>query len=54
MHKVYVILNFAVNYICIFLLSRGAGRWIIGGGPIFTDCKNNRLQKKLIVQITNI
>ena len=38
---------------------RGGGRWIIGGGAhiyifVFTDCKSNRFQKKLVVQNTNI
>ena len=40
--------------------SSGAGRTIIGGGganihiSLLTDCKNNRFQKKLITQNTNI
>ena len=38
--------------------SSGAGRTIIGGANIhislLTDCKNNRFQKKLITQNTNI
>ena len=39
--------------------ARGAGVSIIGGGAdihifVFTDCKNNRFQKKLIGQNTNI
>ena len=37
---------------------RGGGRLIIGGAHIhifvFTDCKNNRFQKKLMMQNTNI
>ena len=40
-------------------VGRGAGISIIGGGAdihifVFTDCKNNRFQKKLIGQNTNI
>ena len=41
---------------------RGRGRSIIGGGGggahahifVFTDCKNNRFQKKLMMHNTNI
>jgi hypothetical protein len=44
--------------ICWILLARGAGISIIGGADIhifvFTDCKNNRFQNKLIGQNTNI
>jgi hypothetical protein len=40
------------------LVSRGAGISIIAGADIHifvcTDCKNNRFQKKLIGQNTNI
>ncbi len=39
-------------------IDSGAGRTIIGGANIhislLTDCKNNRFQKKLITQNTNI
>jgi hypothetical protein len=39
-------------------VARGAGISIIAGADIhifvFTDCKNNRFQKKLIGQNTNI
>ena len=38
--------------------ARGRGRSIIGGAHIhifvFTDCKNNRFQKKLMMHNTNI
>jgi hypothetical protein len=42
----------------MFLATRGDGISIIGGADIhifvFTDCKNNRFQKKLIGQNRNI
>jgi hypothetical protein len=42
----------------VAIVSRGAGISIIAGADIhifvFTDCKNNRFQKKLIGQNTNI
>ena len=45
-------------FIYLYMLCSGAGRTIIGGANIhislLTDCKNNRFQKKLITQNTNI
>ena len=43
----------------IGFLVRGGGRSIIGGGAeihifVFTDCKNYRFQKNLLMQNTNI
>ena len=42
----------------IYVFPRGRGRSIIGGAHIhifvFTDCKNNRFQKKLMMHNTNI
>ena len=52
-------LNLILNFLVSFLVTskstaRGTGRSIIRGGDIhifmFTDCKNNLFQKKLIVQ----
>ena len=42
-----------------YMNCRGSGRLIIGGGAdihifVFTDCKNNRFQKKLMMPNKNI
>ncbi len=55
-HPLYIY-SFKCTYLSL-VISSGAGRTIIGGANIhislLTDCKNNRFQKKLITQNTNI
>ncbi len=51
-------LNIFDKVLYSYLSGSGVGRSIIGGGPIFiyllfTELKNNRFQKKLIMQNTN-
>ena len=49
---------YCVRVFLVYRATSGAGRTIIGGANIhislLTDCKNNRFQKKLITQNTNI
>ena len=48
------------NFNLSFPTISGHGRLLIGGGGahihifVFTDCKNNRFQKKLMMHNTNI
>jgi hypothetical protein len=58
MHYSSRLLAIHMPYSCAEFTTRGAGISIIAGADIhifvFTDCKNNRFQKKLIGQNTNI